>query len=158
MGRTDFFFAFCYKGEIHRQFFSRGANCMQRRQESRLRSFLIYRTTADNHFSEIRFIYQRRVGRWRSPFRRVELFHVVHEINADSFGGTGIERSENARLALGRHLSRLVKPCFLQQFDQVVRAFGVAAIFRRDRDLMNPFLQPLHRLIMLLGDLLLDIG
>src|SRR5882762_5348994 len=60
--RTDFFFAFSHKREIHRQFFSRGANCMQRRKKSRLWSFLIHRTAADNHFSEIWLIYQRGVS------------------------------------------------------------------------------------------------
>ena len=74
------------------------------------------------------------------------------------FWSTGIERSENARFALSRHLFRLIKPRFLQQFDQVVCAFRVAAIFCRDRHLMDPILQPFHRLIMLLGDLLLDVS
>ena len=75
--RTDFFFAFRHKREVHRQFFSGGVNRVHRRQKSRLWSFLIHRTAADNHFSEIWLIYQRRVGWWRSPFHGIELFDIL---------------------------------------------------------------------------------
>ena len=50
--RTDLLFAFGHQHQVYRHLFPCAANGMQRREERCFRSFLIYRTTTDNHFSQ----------------------------------------------------------------------------------------------------------
>ena len=131
---------------------------MQRRKKRSLRSFLIHRAASDNRFSKRRLVDDSRFGRRRRPFRRIELFHVVHEIKADRFRRAGIESCEHAWLAIGIDHCRLLKSGIARQLRHVIRAFRISAVLRRNRHLRNPILQPLHRLIMPLCDFSLDVG
>ena len=108
-------------------------------------------------FAQRRFVHQPRFGRRRSPLRRIELFHVVHEIKADRFRRAGIERGEHARLSVSANDIRPLKSRFARQLRHIFRAFRITAVLRRDRHLMDPILEPLHRFIVLLRDLRLDL-
>ena len=148
--RTDFFFAFGHHHQVHRHLFPRASDRMQRSKERRFRSFLIHRAAPDDHLAQRRFVHDSRFRRRRRPFRRIELFHVVHEIKPDCFRCARIERREYARFSVGVDHRRLLKSRIARQLRHVLRAFRISAILRRDRHLPDPILQPLHRLIMAL--------
>ena len=154
--RTDLLLAFRHQHQVHRHLLSRAANRMQRREERRLRSLLIHRAATDHHFAQPRFVHDSRFERRRRPFRRIELFHVVHEIKPDRLRRARIERREHARLSIRVDHRRLLKSRIARQFRHVLRAFRIPAILRRDRHLLDPILQPLHRLIMAFGNLGFD--
>ena len=156
--RTDFLFAFGDQHQVHRHLLAGAANRMQRGEERRFRSFLIHRAATDDHFAQRRFVDDSRFGRRRRPFRRIELFHVVHEIEADRFRRAGVERREHARLAVGVDHRRLLKSRIARELRHVLGAFGIAAILGRDRHLRDPILQPLHRFIVALRDFGFDVG
>ena len=158
MGRTDFFFALRHHHQIDRHFLVRATDRMQRSEKRGFRSLLIHCAPADNRFSERRLVYQARLGRRRRPLRRIELFHVVHEIKADRFRGTGIERRKHAWLSIGVDHCRLLKARVARELGHVIRAFGISAVLRRNRHLTDPILQSLHRLIMAFRDLRFDLG
>ena len=157
MGRADFFFSFRHEDKVHRHFAAGGFHRMERFQEGRLRTFLIHRAAADHDFAHARFIHDRGLSRRRRPFLGIELFHVIHEIESDRFRRPGVKGRENARLAVGRDTFRTLKPSVLEELDHVIGAFRITAIFGRDRDLLDPILQPLDRFVVLLGDLSFDV-
>src|SRR5207247_8735816 len=103
---------------------------MQRSEKRGFRSLLIHCAPADNRFSERRLVYQARLGRRRRPLRRIELFHVVHEIKSDRFRGTGSERSKHAWLPIGVNHFRLLKSRVARELGYVIRAFGISAVLR----------------------------
>ena len=103
------------------------------------------------------FVHDSRFGRRRRPLRRIELLHVVHEIEPDRFRRAGIERREHARLAVGVDYRRLLKSRIARELRHVLRAFGISAILGSDRNLRNPILQPLHCFIVTLRDFGFDV-
>ena len=105
-----------------------------------------------------RFVHDSRFGRRRRPLRRIELFHIVHEIEPDGFRRTGIERREHAGLAICVDYRRLLKSRIARELRHVLRAFRISTVLRRDRHLRDPILQPLHRLIVALRDFGFDVG
>src|SRR5206468_303218 len=135
MRRTDLLFAFRDHYEIDRQFLSRAANCVQRRNERCFRSFLVHRATTNHHFSKWRFVHDSRFGRRRRPLRWIELFHIVHEIEPDGFRRTGVERREHAGLAVGVDYRRLLKSRIARELRHVLRALWISTVLRRDRNL-----------------------
>ena len=88
----------------------------------------------------------------------IELFHIVHEIEPDGFRRTCIERREYARLAICVDYRRVLKSCIARELRHVLRALRISTVLCRDRNLPNPILQPLHRLIVPLRDFRFDIG
>src|SRR5579863_9554282 len=101
--RTDFFFAFADQNKIYRQLFSGRFKSMQRAEKGGFRALLVYRTATDADFSESFFFYNSALERWRRPLRRIELFHVVHKINADAGRRAAIKKAEYPWLACSRH-------------------------------------------------------
>ena len=84
-----------------------------------------------------------------------------HEIEADRFRRTCVERREHARLAICVDYRRLLKSRIARELRHVLRALWISTILGCDRNLCNPILQPLHRLIMKIRSsliLLLSIG
>src|SRR5262249_48023227 len=59
-----------------------------------------------------------------------------------------VERREDSRGTVCRHLLGAVKTGFPQHPDEKLAAFRDALVLRRNRGLMNPFLKPLDRLVM----------
>ena len=121
---------------------------MERSEERRFGSFLIHRAAANHHFSQRRFVHDPRFSGRRRPFGRIELFHIVHEIKPDRFWRTCIERRKHAWLPVRVDYRRLLESCIPRELRHVLRAFRISPVFGRDRNLCNPILQPLHRLIM----------
>src|SRR5579884_1356825 len=80
---SDFFFTFGNEHEIHRQFFAGAANRMQGGEKRRLGTFLIDGAAADDDFSEAGSVDEASLERRRSPFARIELLDVVHEVQAN---------------------------------------------------------------------------
>src|SRR5437764_1358613 len=75
---------------------------------------------------------QARLERRRGPLRRVELLDVVHEVEADGLLRPGIERGEDARLAVGAEDGRLLEAGLARQLGHVLGAGGVVAVLRGD--------------------------
>jgi hypothetical protein len=117
---------------------------------------LIHRAASHEHFAEIRLIDDSRFPRGRRPFRRVRLFHIVHEIKADGLFRARVEGRENCRFPIALDPRRLLKSGVAREVDHVFRAFRVAAILGRDRDLFDPILETFERFIVPLGDFLAD--
>src|SRR5438094_831699 len=84
-------------------------------EERRLGALLVHRAPAYQHGSHIRLLDERGGPRRRRPFRGIDLFDVIHEVDAQGARRTGIERREDSRLAVGRQLRDLVEPGVAQQ-------------------------------------------
>src|SRR5262245_57181383 len=67
-----------------------------------------------------------------------------------------VERCEYAGLAIGVDHRRLLKSRIARELRHVLRTLRIAAVLGCDRDLRNPILQPLHRLVVPLSDLGFD--
>src|SRR6266849_741103 len=132
MRGTDFLFAFGYEDQVDREF-AAGA-------------------TTDDYFSETRFVDQGSVPRRRGPFGGIYLLYVIHEIEAERFGGAGIEGGEDAGLAFGGDLGDLAEAGFAQHLHGYFAAFVHPAIFCGDGRLVNPGLQALERFVVALLD------
>ena len=138
--RADLLFTLRHHDEVHRHFLSRTTDRMQRRQKGGLWSLLIHGTASDNHFAERRLVDQPRFRRRRRPLRRIELFHVVHEVKTDRFRPARIKLGEYTRLPLCINHGRLLKSGIAGEFRHVFRAVRVTAILRGDRHLTDPIL------------------
>src|SRR5437879_1730184 len=144
MRLTDLLLALGHQYEVHWKFATRSTDGVQRGQHSGLRTLLIHRTSADEHFAKARLVHQRRIPRRRGPFRRINLLDVVHEIKTDTSGRAGIEGGKNTGLSIGRHALDLLKASLAQRLHGQFAAFGHATIFGCDGWLTNPLLKPLY--------------
>jgi hypothetical protein len=70
----------------------------------------------------------------------VELFHIVHEIEAEGGRRAGIEGGKDARLAISLDPFRALKAGVFQELDHVIGSLRISAILSRDRDLADPIL------------------
>ncbi len=156
MRRGDFLFAFRHKHQVHRKLAAGATNRVQRRKERGFGTLLVYRSAADHAFAQIRFVDERGLEWRRRPLRRIDLFHVVHEINADGARGSGVEGGEDAGLAVGGNLGDGVESGVAQHAHGEVAAFLHAALLGGNRRLTNPLLQALHRFVVALFDFFLD--
>ena len=52
----------------------------------------------------------------------------------------------------------MLKSSIARKLRHILRAFGITAVLRRDRDLCNPILQMLHRFVVAFGDFGFDVG
>ncbi len=80
MRRADLFLAFAHEHKIHRQLAPCRAERMQRCDQGRLRSLLVYGAAAHQHFPEPGLVDKRGLEWRRRPFGRICLLHVIHEI------------------------------------------------------------------------------
>ena len=101
MRRADLLFAFGHENKIHGQLSASAADGVQRGEERRFRPFLVDGAAPDEDFADAGLVDERGVQRRRRPFRGIDLFDVVHEIEAHRARRAGIERGENAGLAVG---------------------------------------------------------
>ena len=83
------------------------------------------------------FRFQRR----RTPFLRIELLDVVHEVQPDRLGRAGIQRREHARLAIGIEYLDFLEPGIARKLRHVLDALARVEVFRRDRRQCDPLLQ-----------------
>src|SRR5579864_4845219 len=98
VGRTNFFFAFANQHEIHREFFPRRFECMECAKKGVFRTFLVHSAATDADLSQSFFVHDSTFERRRRPLRGIELFHVVHEIDADCGCCTAVQSAEDPRL------------------------------------------------------------
>jgi hypothetical protein len=129
---------------------------VQRCEERRLRTLLIHGATAHHGLAQIGQIDELRFPRRRRPLLRIGLLHVVHEVQPEGPSRAGVERCEDAGLAVGGPLLDVLKARVAQHAHRQVAPFRDTAILRRDRRLANPRLQPLHGFVVTLLDLLVD--
>src|SRR5438309_11455693 len=106
---ADFFFAFGYEDEIDGELAACALNGVKGGEERSFRTFLIYGAAANDNFSEAGLVDQRGVPWGRGPFGGIDLLDVVHEIEAERFGSAGVERGEDAGLAVGGDLGDLAE-------------------------------------------------
>ncbi len=109
MRGADFFFAFGYENEIDGELAAGPANGVKSGEERGFGTFLIYGAAADDNFAEAGLVHERGVPRRRGPLGRVDLLDVVHEIEAERFGSAGVERGEDAGLAVGGDFADLAE-------------------------------------------------
>jgi hypothetical protein len=154
--RADLLFAFGDENEIDRQLFPSSLDGVKCRQHRGFGPLLVHRSAADDRLSHPRLVVDPRFERRRGPLRRVELLDVVHEVQPDRLRSTGVERREHARLAVGLDHGRLLKAGVLGELRHALRPIRVAAVLGRDRRCRDPVLEPLHRFVVPLHDLLTD--
>ena len=148
MGRADFFFAFGDENEIHGKLLPRAANRVKRGEKSGFRALLVHGAPAHHDFAKPGLIHERGFERWRRPFRRIGLLHVIHEIKAKSFRRARIQRGEDSRLAVGRHFRDAFESRFAEHAHGQFAAFVHTAVFRGDGRLANPILNALHGFVV----------
>src|SRR6266850_1496495 len=88
-----------------RSFFA-SVSLEQRGEKRCFRTFLIYGAAAHDDFSEAGFINQSRFEWRRRPFGGIGLFHVIHVVKAKGARSAGIQRGEDAGLAVGGDFRR----------------------------------------------------
>ena len=129
---------------------------MQCRQERRLRTFLVDRAPADDAPTQARLVHQGRVEGRRRPFRGIDLFDVIHEVDTDGSGSTGVERGEDTGLSVGGNFCNAVESGVAQHAHGEVAAFVHAAVLGGNRRLANPLLQTDHGFVVAFLDFFLD--
>src|SRR5437773_1316926 len=109
VGRPDLLLTLRHEHEVERGLAARAADGVQRREERGFRALLVHRAATHQHLAEFGPVHQGRLPRWRRPLRRIRLLHVVHEIEAQGARRAGIERREDAGLAVGGDLRHLIE-------------------------------------------------
>ncbi len=154
MRRADFLFAFAYQHQIYRQLFPRRFESVERAEEGGFRAFLVHRAAAYADSSEAFFLHDLAFEGRRRPLRGIELFYVVHEIDAHGGGRSGVQDTEDPGLARrgdNLHVGESRVTC---EFRHVFGTLGIVAVFGGDRGERDPILQPLHVLVMQFGNLI----
>ena len=156
--RADLLFPFRDQDQVDGQLLPRSPDGVQGGEERRFGSFLIHRATSDHDLAEPGLVDEGRVPRRRGPFGRVDLLHVVHEVETDGARGAGVERREDRRLAVGRDARDVLEAGVARQPHHQVAAFAHAPVLRGDRGLPHPVLQTLDAFVVTLRDLGADGG
>ncbi len=134
------------------------ANGVHRGQEGSLRTLLVDRSAPDDALAQAGLIDNGRVEGRRRPFRGIDLLDVVHEVDPKGARRAGVERGEDAGLAIGGDFRGSLEAGLAQHAHGEVAAFVHAAVLGGNRGLANPRLQALHRFVMALFDFLLNDG
>src|ERR1700675_447029 len=129
MRGADFFFTFGDKNKIYRELAVCGANGVKSGEEGGFGAFLVYGAAADQNFAEAGLVDDCSVPRRRGPFGGIDLLDVIHEIEPDGLGSTGVERGEDAGLAVGGNLGDLRESGVAQHLHGELTAFVHATIF-----------------------------
>jgi hypothetical protein len=120
----------------------------ERAQEGILRSFLVHRAASHAHRPQPGLLHQARFQRRRTPFRRHELLHVVHEVNGQGGLRAHIHAAEHAGLARRRYQLHIGESGLLGQLRHVLGALRIVAVLRGNRRQRDPLLQALQVLIV----------
>jgi len=153
MRRADLLFAFSHHDQVDRQFLPGATDGMQSRQKRRLGALLINGAASNQHFAEAGFVHHARFPGWRRPLRRVNLLHVVHEIEPQCPRRSRIERGKDSGLAVGGNFRDLLEACIAKHLHGELATFVHSAILRGNRGLLDPRLEPEQGFVMPLGDL-----
>ena len=142
--RSDLLLPLAHEDEVHGELLARCLERMQRGEQGNLRSLGVGRTTSDNDGANAGPIDQPPLERRRRPLARIELLHVVHEVDAQRRIRAGIQRGEHPRLALGRDDLDALESGVARQPRHVLRALRVIQVFGGDRRQCDPVLQHLQ--------------
>src|SRR3546814_20391129 len=102
MRRFDLLLALADEHDVDGQLAPRGADRVERGEESRLGPLLVHRAAAHDRLPETGALDHLALERRRRPFGGIELLEVVHEIDAERARSADIERPEDAGMAVGR--------------------------------------------------------
>ena len=151
--RADLLLALGDEHEVDGRRAAGAANRVECREKRRFGPLLVHGPSADHGLSETGLVDERGDPGRRGPLGRVRLLHVVHEVEAQRARRAGVERREDAGLAVGRYFGDLPESGVAQQPHRELAPLVHAAVLGRDRRLADPFLQALHRLVVTLFDL-----
>ena len=154
--RADFFLAFRDQHQVDGNLAAGAADRMQRREERRLRAFLIHGAAAHHDLAALGHVDEARFPRRRRPFLRVDLLHVVHEVQPERALRAGVERGEHARMTLGLDALGALEAGVEREPPHHVAAFRHADVLGGDRADADPLLQPLDGFVVAALDLLVD--
>src|SRR2546430_521527 len=158
VGRADLFLALGDEHEVERRLLARGADGVQRGEERRLGALLVHGAAPDQHLAEPGPVDERGVPGRRRPLGGIDLLDVVHEVQAERARRAGVERGEDAGLAVGRDLRHLVEARVLEHAHGELAALVHAAVLGGDGGLPDPLLQARHGFVVMLVDLREDRG
>src|SRR5436309_864312 len=136
MWRADLFFSLGDQNQVDWQLASGCADSMKRRNERCFWPFLVDGSAADEDSSEVRFFDQLRIPGRRTPLRRVNLLHVVHEIKTERLGCAGVQDRKDSRLAVSGNFRDFTKSGFAEETHGEIAAFADATILRCDGGLV----------------------
>ena len=154
--RADLLLALADQHQVDRRLTSGSAQRVQRRQERRLGPFLVHRAPADHHLAEARLVHQPRLPRRGGPLLRIDLLHVVHEVQAHALRRSRVERGENAGEPIGGHPLGALEARVAQHAQEELHALLPADALGGDGGLADPLLQALDGFAVALLDLALD--
>ncbi len=143
--RADLLLAFADEHDIDRQLASRGADRVERGEEGRLGTLLVHRAATHDRLPETGALDHLALERRRRPFGRVELLHVVHEIDAERALGADVDRAEHARMTVGGDDLDIGEARILRELGHIGRTLGHAAILGGDRGEGDPVADALDR-------------
>ena len=123
MRRPDLLFALGDEHEIDRELAARAPDGMQGGEERGLGALLVHRTAPHHDLAQAGFVHECGVPRRRGPFCGIDLFNVVHEVQAERFGRARVERREDARLAVARDPRDLLEARLAQHPHRQLAAF-----------------------------------
>ena len=152
MGRADFLLTLGNQDKVHRHFTSAFLDRLYRREKGDLRALLIDGAAADNRLYLARPIDQSVLERGRALLGRIELLHVIHEVDAERGTGAGIEHREHTRDAVGGNDLGLLKACLDRQQTRIFCTLGRVFILGGDGRQRNPVTQRLDGGVMPLRD------
>ena len=145
MDRSDLLFAFSDEHQVHRRLAAGATQRMQSGQKRRLRTFLVHRAAPDQHLAESGLVDDARFPRRRRPLARIDLLHVVHEVEAERPGRACVERREHSGKTIRRDALGALESRVLQHAQEELNAFLATDAFRRNGRLVDPFLKPLYK-------------
>ena len=123
---------------------------VQRREEGGFRALLVDGAASDDDLADARLLHDRGVPRGRGPLGRIHLLDVVHEVERQSAGSSGVEDREDSGLPVGWHSLGAGEARVLQELNHELAALRHPAVLRRDRGLVDPLLETLDRFVVAL--------
>src|SRR5579872_137788 len=105
---------------------------MKSAEEGRFRALLVHSAATDADPAQPFLVHNPPFERWRRPLRRVKLFHVVHKIDAEGGGRTGIKDAEDPRLARRWQNLDVRESGIASELRHVVRPLWIVAVLGCD--------------------------
>src|SRR5580704_13153788 len=101
MGRADLLFTFADENKVDGELLPCRLEGMKRTEKGSFRAFLVDGAATNAGFAQTSLFDETSFERRRRPLGGIELFHVVHEVDADPCGRAGVEETEDTGLARG---------------------------------------------------------
>ena len=154
--RADLLLPLRDEHEVDRALAAGAVDGVERGQERGLRPLLVHRAAADQDLAEAGLVDERRLPRRRRPLGGIDLLDVVHEVEADGPRRAGVQRREDAGLAVGGDAGDLLEAGLPREAHHERAPLLHPPVLGGDRRLLDPFLEARDALRMTLDDLGLD--